>query len=209
MARVYDNAITKGTIGTLGNVYFRYINGKTFISKMPVQTSPRSKKQKCSSRKFKKAVKYALAALKDPVMSAIYKKAAIGLNNGYTTAIGDYMKPPVVKHINISPHSAGCPGYVYAFIKNVVQVKEVSMTITSADGFVIASGPAESKPGKNDWNFTKFCPEMEPHGFSVTVTATDLAGNKATGKRHFPDGKPIYLDGNRICGAGSDNLKAT
>lgn len=77
MARVYDNAITMGTIGTLGNVYFRVINGKTYVSKMPVRTSPRSKKQKSSSRKFKKAVSYALAALKDPVRSAIYKEAAV------------------------------------------------------------------------------------------------------------------------------------
>lgn len=32
---------------------------------------------------------------------------------------------------------------------------------------------------------------MEPDGFSVSVTATDLAGNEGKGTRHFPDGKPI------------------
>lgn len=192
MAIVYDNAITRGLIGTLGNIYFRNINGKTYMSKMPVRTCPRSKKQKQSSRKFKKAANYAKATLFNPELNEVYRKAAKGVRNWYTLAICDYMQPPKIDLIAVFPSGLAQPSHIYITIKNVVKVQEVRVTVTDVDGFIIASGQAEATSRKNDWVFRKFIPEAESRGFMVTVAATDLAGNKGTGKRHFPDGNTLY-----------------
>jgi hypothetical protein len=209
MARVVNNMITRGTTGTLGGVYYRIINGKTFISKMPVRRCPRSKNQKKSSIKFKKAVRYALTAMKNPEVCQIYKEASSGMTNVYLTAIGDYMKPPVVEEIDILNHTAVTPGHICILIKNIVQVKEVSVTVISSDGFVIASGQARPALGKNIWTYINFYPETEPRGFSVKAVATDLAGNKGVGKRHFPEKKPDYrAQGDRLCGATPDPPKS-
>ena len=96
MANASDNLLTSGFRGKLGELVFRNIRGKTFVS--VAARKPDKRKESLAQRntrlKFKEASCWAKNVILDPERNAYYKERAEAckLSNAYTAAVREYMR---------------------------------------------------------------------------------------------------------------------
>ncbi|MEI7981612.1 MAG: hypothetical protein WCI71_08145, partial [Bacteroidota bacterium] len=97
MARVTGGLFDKMS-GMLANqVYYRVINGKTYVSAKPKKRKKVERgKLPEGNKKFIKASHYATKAMIKPERKAIYQSVAGGLTTAYSMAIADFMKAPEI-----------------------------------------------------------------------------------------------------------------
>jgi hypothetical protein len=92
MARQKHNVVMNGISGQIGGMLIlkQYAYG-TVVSKLPDRSKVKlSLKQKASNSVFRKAVKYAQVAMKDPDKSAAYRAVLPEGKSVYHMAIADY-----------------------------------------------------------------------------------------------------------------------
>ncbi len=95
MANIRLSAVFDGLYGRFGGFIFRRSRkGSMVLSRMPNMKRVRwSKAQKEHRRRFKAAVVYAKAAMKDPVRKAYYEQMALERHSiPFNMAVSDYFK---------------------------------------------------------------------------------------------------------------------
>ncbi len=94
MATVSVNSITKGFEGSIGDMVFRQVYGKTIVTGKPRSPRKESEQQRDNRLKFRSASAWAKATVQDPEKKAYYQRIAkkLKLPNAYTAAISDYMR---------------------------------------------------------------------------------------------------------------------
>ena len=107
MARVNNNVVVDGLLGTLGNqiVFKRDKAGRTIVSKKPEFGPDRvfSEAQKAQQGRFREAMAYAKeVARREPV----YAELAEGTpRTAYNVAVSDWFNPPVVEEVDASGYT--------------------------------------------------------------------------------------------------------
>lgn len=95
MAKITLSAVFDELYGRFGGFIFRRSSkGRMFLSRVPNMKRVRwSKAQKAHRRRFKAAVVYARAAMKDPVKKAYYEQMALERDSiPFNMAVSEYFK---------------------------------------------------------------------------------------------------------------------
>jgi hypothetical protein len=179
MGIVHINTFTKGFSGSVGNIVFRQLRGKTVFSGKPRKQKKQSEQQRENRSRFKAAAYWAKAQMRDPDRKAYYLRKAkkLKLPNAYTAAVSDYMRKGEIKEID-TRHYKGKAGDV---IKLKIQkrdfaINNVDVMLFSADGNLIESAIATKKePGVFLYRATKTLPDKVP--VTIRVLLNDHVWN--------------------------------
>src|SRR4051812_487629 len=90
--------------GQVGNLIFRNVRGRTFISSAPVHRRIKPTPAQLESReRFQQAASYGRMALADPVRRAFYTQLAVTKNKPiFALAIQDYFQAPQVDQVDVA-----------------------------------------------------------------------------------------------------------
>lgn len=186
MSIIKDNILMEGVSGMLGDVVvFRQLRGKTIMANRPSKPRFQSELQRENRRRFAKASAFAKQAMQDPQKKEYYRAKArrLGLPNGYTAAITDYMRKPQVTAVKTKGNAQG--NIAIAACKEGFSLASVTVTMVNAEGTALATGTAVLKDRRrNEWA-ARFSPEVWTQYKAgdkecvcrVMVTATDHLGN--------------------------------
>ena len=181
MAHVKDNIFITGVSGTVGKkMNFRVRKGKTVIAvKRGPSTVPPTEEQQEIREQFIIASLYAQNAMKDPVVKALYQKAAKGGQTAYNAAFSDAAKPPVIYSIVVSAYKGAIGDLITILARDVVPPKSVTVVILSQAGTVLEEGAAilGITTDKREWAYKTTVANATLTGTRIVVTATDLPGN--------------------------------
>ena len=172
MATVTFNAITKGFAGSLGNLVFRQVYGKTIVTGKPRMPRKQSEQQRQNRLKFKHASAWAKSTVSNPEKKAYYTRMAkkLKLPNAYTAAISDYMRKGDIKEIDTRFYKgkAGDIIRIKTHKKDFV-VNTVKLTLYDDAGNVIESANATAKNGYFLYKASTTLPEKIPVKLHVSL----------------------------------------
>jgi hypothetical protein len=170
MAKALLNSVFGGFSGKSGNLVFRQLRGQTIIAQPPdVTTRKPSPAQMARQGRFAEANAYAKRVLADPLQRRSYAALAEERNRKVDTmVIGDFLTPPVVEEIETSGYQRKPDGLIRVLAIDDVEVVSVEVSIKTADGVAIESGPAEKFHGV--WQYAATA--AVPNGTALTITAT-------------------------------------
>ena len=168
MAKSRNNIVTAGLSGGVGNqLVFRQVNGVTIVAKYPNRKESSTPKQIAHHNKFAKATVYAKNALQNAALKKVYADQAAkrpGVS-AYAMAVADYLKAPIIDHIDTSAYMGVSSGE-----KISIEVADASKVMTVKVKIVAA----------NKWVYTTTAINAALSGSKVLITATDRPGNVTT-----------------------------
>lgn len=178
MAKSKNNVLTHGLSGKIGDLLvFRQFAGQTFVSKAPKKPETESEKQKATRKRFQQAMAYAKAAMTDESLKNAYQaKTRKGLT-AYNVAVADFLNAPKIETIDLSGYTGQPADVIRITVWDDFRVKEVTVTITHADGSVLESGHAQPDGSGSVWIYTAGRTNDNPDGGRITVSASDMPGN--------------------------------
>lgn len=139
---------------------------------------PPTDDQKVVRRKFSDCVKYAQAAINDPLLKEIYSAKARKGRSTFNIAYMDAYTLPEVAALT-SDNYDGTPGsYLTIAVDNIVDVNTVKVKISKADGTLVESGDATIFLSK--WRYTATALNDAVAGSLVEIKATNPAENVGT-----------------------------
>jgi hypothetical protein len=157
---------------------FRQRGGETIVSAKrksgPIRDTPA---QLLNQERFDEANRYAKTAIKDPVVKAFYKAAAIGGQTAYNVAFSDAFKGPEIELIDISGYH-GNPEDIISIKASKFLILQMKVTILDQNGVIVEEGQALVSGEK--WKYTVSRENEAVQGSSVIVTATNRPGKVTT-----------------------------
>ena len=177
MARVINNLVVNGTVGSLGRqlVLKRDRAGRTILSHKPQFAPDRvfTPAQLARQALFRQAAAYAVGACHHPAYAAL---AAGTSRTAYNLAISDWHNPPEILGVDLQ-NWHGQPGEpIRIRALDDVLVTRVTVSITAQDGTLLEEGPAIQAGGF--WLYTTL--SSAPAGARVQANAWDLPAHTAT-----------------------------
>ena len=168
MAKSRNNIVTAGLSGGVGNqLVFRQVNGVTIVAKY--------------HNKFAKATVYAKNALQNAALKKVYADQAAkrpGVS-AYAMAVADYLKAPIIDHIDTSAYTGVSSGEKISIeVADTSKVMTVKVKIVAANNSAVEEGSATLSEGK--WVYTTTAINAALSGSKVLITATDRPGNVTT-----------------------------
>jgi hypothetical protein len=178
MSRVNKNIITEGLAGMLAkSIVFRKHGDRTIVTIVPKKSSkPPTEKQLAKRAKFKEAVAYAQAQLKDEASKAIYQTKATTVRTPYHIALADYMNTPVVHKINIGKWKAKKGDVIEVTATDDFEVMAVTLYFLASDHQILFTAHAFKTPVAQVWKY--ILPEPITGVQSIKAVATDRAENE-------------------------------
>ena len=181
MAKSRNNIVTAGLSGGIGNqVVFKQVNGETIVAKYPNRKGSSTPKQIALNNKFAKATVYAKNALQNAALKKVYADQAAkrpGVS-AYAMAVADYLKAPIIDHIDTSAYTGVSSGEKISIeVANASKVMTVKVKIVAANNSAV-EGSATLSEGK--WVYTTTAINAALSGSKVLITATDRPGNVTT-----------------------------
>jgi hypothetical protein len=178
MARVTNNALTRGLSGRVGGLVFRQVQEETIVSAAPGPTQlPASDKQRAHRQRFFAAQCYAAAQLQDPAARALY---ATGIDDrrrsARVVAIADYMNAPCIVAVDLSGCRGGRGDTIRVAATDDFAVTAVTLHLETAEGALLEEGAATPLPG-GDWTYTLHATHAPTPGRRLRVRAYDRPGN--------------------------------
>jgi hypothetical protein len=180
MAFVKDNIFISGISGTVGKkMNFRVRKGKTVIGvKRGPSTIPPTEEQQLVREQFVVAALFAQGAMKDPVIKALYQKAAKGGQTAYNAAFRDAASSPVIDDVNTSGYKGAVGDLITVRARDVITPQSVTVIIFSQAGVVLEQGSAILKESdRRTWIYAITAANAGIIGTRVVVTVTDVPGN--------------------------------
>lgn len=177
MAKVYNNIITQGLTGKLGNqIVFRNDKaGRTIVSLKPNHLNERvyNAAQLEHQEAFRQATTYAKFAKDQP----IYVEKAKGTPmTAYNVAVADWFGSPEVLAIETDGWTGEIGQTILITAKDNVWVASVGVVITDQNGTQIEEGQAVHEDGLRWVYTTTAAAAMQPTP-KIIAWAKDLAGN--------------------------------
>jgi hypothetical protein len=145
MATIQTNSIASGLRGSLGNLVFRQVHGKTIVSGKRDGKKKQSELQRENRSRFQSAAYWAKSQMLDPEKKAYYWRKAkkLKLPNAYTAAVSDYMRKADIKDVDIKQYKGNAGDVVKLNIsKKDYAVHKVDVVVFNEEGNVIESGVA-------------------------------------------------------------------
>lgn len=178
MARIQNNILFEGASGSVGKYIIKQRNGKTYIARKPKKPAPQSEAQKASSKRFREAMQYAVAALQNPELAAFYQSKAGNGKSACNMAVADYCKPPVIGNVNTENYN-GHPGDVIRMcITDNGRVVSARVSISKND-VVAEEGEAVVMEDGITWIYVAITAIDGVEGMKIDVRAWDLAGRES------------------------------
>jgi hypothetical protein len=171
--------ITSAYSGRVGDIVFRNYNGKSVMAKRPdCSKVVRSAKQVEINTRFAKAVKYGQYVIKNPALSAYYRKKRPDLTP-YNAAISDFLSRPVVDRVDVTGYQ-GLPGNVVTVsVWDKWKVEGVSMVIFNVRGEVVECGAAVPREfsENTEWDYTATVENDDYKSCRILIRVKDRPGN--------------------------------
>ncbi len=180
MAKVADNIILKGLTGMIGDMLvFRQLNGQTVVSAKPKKPTSRTQKQQEGQERFKRAVAYAKASMVQPHLKELYTSGiSARRTSAHQVAIADYLNAPCIEDINASHYKGDVGNTIAIRATDDFRVVSIQVAIHTPDGELIEEGAASCNTEGDIWIYTTSLPNPSYTNCQVTVTASDIPGNK-------------------------------
>jgi hypothetical protein len=179
MAISFKNVITRYYSGKVGDIVLRNYGGKSVMAKRPdCSKVVKTAKQVEINTRFAKAVKYGQYVIKNPQLSAYYKKKRPDLSP-YNAAISDFMSRPVIERVDVSGYQ-GLPGNVVTVsVWDKWSIEGVSMVIFNVLGEVVECGAAVPGQfsGNMEWDYTATVENVDYKSCRILVRVKDRSGN--------------------------------
>jgi hypothetical protein len=179
MAESKNNVVTHGLSGLVGNLLvFRNHAGKTVVSSKPhMRKGEPSEAQKKQRDRFEEATLYGKSVLSDPALKAAYAAAAPEGTTAYSVAVGDFLKAPNLKEVDVSKYTGKKGDTIEVKATDDFKVASVSIAIYNVDGSLVEQGNAVQQPNKEKWLYTATADNTSPSGDKIVIRAYDLPGN--------------------------------
>ena len=182
MAKINDNLLVKGARGNVGKQYvYKRRGDDTHIARMPARKKNAVPSQDQSRVRdlFAAASLYAQGAVSSPDLKKEYQKKATVGRTAYNIAFRDFLKKPVVKHID-SGFYDGTPGSIIVVTaRDDFRVVQVKVSIRTAAGSLVEEGNAiQNTIDRSKWTYKAMQTNASPPGSIVIATAIDLPGNE-------------------------------
>ena len=172
----------RGARGALGKeLVFRQRAGKTVISLPPKPPKgPSSELQQMTRTRFREAMLYARAELADPLKKAAYAARALPGQTAWNVAVADYLRRPVIEHVEAVNHGGSQGGITRAHISDDFKAR-ASATAKNRDTRAYAFAHAHAGPvevrirgaglPRNAVNMKYSRPEKSPDPGQITTMA--------------------------------------
>jgi hypothetical protein len=161
--------------GQLGEMVFRELRGKTFVSRKPSVTAEPTENQVEHRERFKQAAAYGKSALADPLTRELYEEAAKNKNIPvFAATIADFFNAPVIDAVDLSAYNGQEGDIVRISARDDFGVVAVRVSITGNSGETIESGNAVAAAG--GWVYTATASVNAGTPVTVHVVATDRPG---------------------------------
>jgi hypothetical protein len=177
MKNLYSELL-KGHGKVNSEFYIRVVNGKSYMSQMPLKGRRTGAVPQKECTRFKEATLYAITIPANPALLELYKAKASGFNSAYTMAIADFMKPPVIGTVAYRKYH-GRPGDAIRIrVKNIIRVKMVSVTVIDPEGIQVEAGDAF--PAGSGWVYQVVNLNNTLRGTVLQIKVQDFPGNLVT-----------------------------
>jgi hypothetical protein len=178
--KLKGSIIFDGASGKFGNIVFRQVNGKTFISKRPAKPGKISPAQQKQRERFSEAAAYAREQIRDQATRDEYAR---GINDhkhsAYAVAVTDFMTAPKIHEVDIRAYRGRSGNLIRIKATDDFKVTAVEVKIINAAGAQVECGPAWQQ-SKLQWHYNAQQANATLSGTRVIVTASDKPGNQAT-----------------------------
>lgn len=181
MAKSTDNILLKEASGTIADMLTltKKRSGAIILGKKRRASSvPPSEEQLEIQRRFKRAMQYAKAAIKDPVVKAAYQAVAGPDQSAYNMALKDAFKPPVVESIKTNSYQGEVGDNLLIRALDDFKVTAVKVSIRTAAGAIVEQGDAVLQSNGLDWLYTATAVNGAVAGTVITAIAVDTPGNE-------------------------------
>ena len=184
MSKVNDNLLVRGARGNVGKQFvYRTRGDDTIIARMPKvnKDAVPTEKQAQKRDQFSDAIDYARDVVASPDLKKEYEKKLTPGKTAYNLAVRDFLKPPVVKKIDVSNYKGTVGSVIVVNAKDDFRVALVKVSIHSSTGVLVEEGNAILDPVRRRlWNYTATQNNATLAGSVISATATDLPGNSGS-----------------------------
>ncbi len=183
MGRFKGNDATRGLQGNVGDFYnYRQRLGKTVTTRqVGKRTKPLNADQEQIKERFIEAAIYGKAVLKIPEKEALYATKKVPGKGVYMLAMTDYLKPPVIKSINMTAYTGVAGSTIIVRASDDFKVMRVRVSIYAASGALLEEGDTVLNPENGlDFIYTATAANNVPAGSRVKATAYDLPNNEGS-----------------------------
>ncbi|MCX6268064.1 MAG: hypothetical protein NTW16_11995 [Bacteroidetes bacterium] len=155
--------------------------GKNVVRMATVKTKRTlSEKQEASRDRLVRAGKYARKAMEDPALREFYISRSVNGKTAYREASNDFLRLPVIREIDISTYRGNPGDMICIDATDMIALTKVSLQINAADGTGVESGSCVEELPTGMYIYTTTTAVADISGLTVTVTVSDIPGNKVT-----------------------------
>lgn len=177
MAKNRNNMLLRGISGSLGDQFVirKDKAGRTIVANKPQFDENRqfTENQKANQEAFREAAAYAKATQREN----IYIDKAKGTpRSAYNIAFADWFHKPQIKKLDVTHWNGGAGQAIRIMALDDVQVTQVSVVITDANGTVLEQGNAQ--PDEAGW-WTYMTTKAASGTRRLQIAARDMPGNQA------------------------------
>lgn len=179
--KVKLNPAFEAMSGTLGEMVFREVRGKTVISRKASMNSEPTVGQTAHRERFKLAAAYGKSVMANEETRAMYEAIAKSKNMPvFALTIADYFNAPTIHDLDLSIYNGQPDNAINITTSDDFRVMTVHVSITDEQGNTIESGYAiESSEGSNYWNYVTTVAVPVNNNLTVRAVATDRPGGTA------------------------------
>jgi hypothetical protein len=181
MAKQTDNFVMSGTRGMIGKqIVFKERAGKTYVSAPPEVDENRkpTPAQAIIRQRFRKAITYANAVVKDAALKQAYFEAAKRGQSAHNVAFLDAYHPPEIITMITQAYCGEIGNLIIIIAKDDFKVKDVTITIYNASNELIERGAAVANRDGLSWQYACTRQNTNIAGSTIIAVATDLPGNE-------------------------------
>jgi hypothetical protein len=181
MAQQKDNHVMSGVRGMIGGqVVFKRRAGKTYVSAPPEVDENRkaTPAQAVIRQRFKKAITYANAVVKDAALKQAYFNAAKRGQSAHNVAFLDAYYPPEIITMITQGYRGVVGDVIVVIAKDDFKVAAVTISIYTATGELMEAGAAVANRDGLSWQYICTKQHVAIAGCKIIATATDLPGNE-------------------------------
>jgi hypothetical protein len=181
MANVNENLLVRGARGNVGKQFvYKKSGNNTSIARMPSinKNAVPTEKQIQKRDLFSDAAAYARGVVASADLKLEYERKLTPGQTAYNLAVRDFLKPPVVKKIDVSNYKGTIGSVIVVNAKDDFRVASVRVSIHSAAGVLVEQGNAVLDPIKRSlWNYAATQNNAALAGSVISAIALDLPGN--------------------------------
>jgi hypothetical protein len=168
--------------GSLGDLVFREVNGKTIVSRKPSTNGEITEAQAAHRERFRQAAAYGKFALANQTTRELYESASEEKDiSAFALCVADFLNLPSIKDVDLSAYHGQTGDTIKLITSDDFGVVNVHVVITNALGTILESGNAVEAPaGTGHWSYTATAAVAAGTTVTVKVTATDRPGGVAT-----------------------------